>query len=77
MGTQMRQFAADQIREDHGRLMDACGLPSYEQLTEINAELVAALERFANLDNNVASDLWAIDKAYCEQARAALARAKP
>lgn len=46
------------------------------ELEQRNAALVAALELFAWIDETTPSELWAIDKAACVQARAALAAAK-
>lgn len=41
---------AYKINAEHAALMNACGLPSYEQLLAINADLVAALEAIASCD---------------------------
>jgi hypothetical protein len=38
-------------------------------------ELLTALDLFANLDKHVNSDLWLINQEYCNQARAAIAKA--
>ena len=46
-----------------------------DRIKAINADLLVALERFANLDTSVNSDLWAINKTFCDQARAAIAKA--
>ena len=34
------------INKEHENLMAACGLPSYQQLLDINADLLAALQYF-------------------------------
>ena len=62
------------IHDYMGKKFSVVGADFARQLETEVQELRAALEKFANLDTSTCSDLWAIRKEYCDQARAALAK---